>query len=356
MGSPAGSSTWRCLGLVDGRTPNPPQHLVASTLQCRSARRMRRSVWVHAMTAVGHGGAVSHSLPGTLGAASGERGVVRRLPILLVVFAGAAAGLWTWAFLEKRPPLDDYAFLVWGCVVVALGVTSGVVFAFGLDSRAVVDAIQPIDWRPIRLRALAAAAAASAMTCLNLVVDPKAGTARGIGLTVLAIIGGVPAATVLLGIKAAVRITAQSLGADLARVLQSYLDLRILALRLLTALGPLVALTTFALGASNLAQGAWPGLVGVEVIIVFGAFGTSLVGLVYLFPRLALRDQARAMLRELAPLTGREASVLRQELDEREKVERQLGLQSGLMGELQAGIVILSPLLAAAVALLFPSK
>jgi hypothetical protein len=68
-----------------------------------------------------------------------------------------------------------------------------------------------------------------------------------------------------------------------------------------------------------------------------------------------LRREARSLLHELAPLTGLEASTLRQELEEREKVERYLGLHTGLLTELQAGIVILSPLIAAATALLIPS-
>ena len=136
--------------------------------------------------------------------------------------------------------------------------------------------------------------------------------------------------------------------------LQAHLELRGLASRLLTALGSLVALTTFALGASILAHGTWQGQETVAVILVFGAFGTALVGLAYQVPRSALRRDARALLLELAPLTGHDAATLRQELEERENVERHLGLHTGLLTELPAGIVILSPLLVAATALLIP--
>jgi hypothetical protein len=94
----------------------------------------------------------------------------------------------------------------------------------------------------------------------------------------------------------------------------------------------------------------------VEVVIAYGAFGTTLVGLVYALPNHALRDEARALVRELTPLAGKDAAVLRKELDERETLERQLGLTASLMGDLQTGVVLLGPLLAASIALVLPTK
>jgi hypothetical protein len=287
-------------------------------------------------------------------AVSGGIGETARGALVVAVFGLAAWSVWIWSFVEQQRALDDLAFLVWGMLVVALGVTSGVVFVYGFVSCASIDAIQPVDWRPLRGRAAGAAAVASTLLCFNLVINLSTGTVRGVALTVLAIIGGTPAATAMLGIRAAVA-RSESVAMGTARRLQSYLELRRLASQLLTALGSLVALTTFALGASIVAHGTWQGLQTAEVILVFGAFGTTLVALGYQVPRVGLRREARSLLHELAPLTGLEASTLRQELEEREKVERYLGLHTGLLTELQAGIVILSPLIAAATALLIPS-
>lgn len=280
---------------------------------------------------------------------------IARAALVVAGFGLAAWGLWIWAFVEQQRGLDDLPFLVWGILVVALGVTSGVVFVYGLVNRASIDDVRRVDWRPVRVRAAGAAVLASALACLNLVIDPSTGTVRGVALTVLAIIGGTPAATAMLGIRGAVALSG-SVTTGTTRRLQAYLDLRRLASQLLTALGSLVALTTFALGASIVASATWQGMQAAQVILVFGASGTTLVGLGYHVPRTALRREARWLLHELGPLTGPDAAALRHELEEREKVERYLGLHTGLLTELQAGIVILSPLLAAATALLIPGR
>ena len=104
-----------------------------------------------------------------------------------------------------------------------------------------------------------------------------------------------------------------------------------------------------------MATDTWGGVVTTQIILVYGAFGTTLVAVGYQIPRAALRREAFALLEMIAPLAGTSPSTLRAELEEREKVERHLGLQTGLMTELQAGIVILSPVLAAATTLLIPT-
>jgi hypothetical protein len=162
--------------------------------------------------------------------------------------------------------------------------------------------------------------------------------------------------TALLGIRSAVLITGGLEPRQDARRLQGYLDLRGMAVGLLRALGSLVALTTFALGASRRAMPAGtPGLVPPEIVIAFGVIGATLVGLIYAVPSQALRNEARALVRKLTPLAGKDAAALRRELDERENLERQLGLTVSLLSDLQSGIVVLGPLLAASIALLLPS-
>lgn len=52
----------------------------------------------------------------------------------------------------------------------------------------------------------------------------------------------------------------------------------------------------------------------------------------------------------LTPLVSAEAAALRKELDERERLEGQLGLNTSLLGDLQAGLAVFGPLLAASIA------
>jgi hypothetical protein len=283
--------------------------------------------------------------------ATRTQGEIVRIAVVVATFGAVAGALWLWAFAEQRRDLTDLPFLVWGIFVVGLGLTSGLVFIYGMASWAAISALQPIDWRPLQIRTGVAAAVASALVGLNFVIDPSMGTVRGFGLTVVAIIGGFPAFAGMLGIRAAVaaRRSTESRTSDR---LQVYLELRILASQLLSALGSLVALTTFTLGASMLAYRAWQGLVTVQVLLVYGGFGTVLVAVGYQISRSALRQEARLLTAELAPLAAEDPPTLRQELEERDMVERTLGLQTDLLNELQTGIIILSPLLAAASALL----
>ena len=240
--------------------------------------------------------------------------------------------------------------------MLALGLTSGVVFEFGLRQRFAVNELQDLAWGPVVRLTVWVACSAAVLTGFQFFFEQSWAMVRGVTLTVLAIAGGTPAFAALIGVKRAVLITGALGPAEKAQRLRAYLELRSLSLRLLTSLGSLVALTTFALGASKLAQQPdTESVLPVAVVVAFGAVGTTMVGLVYAPPNLALRDEARSLVRALAPLAGKDSAALREELDQREKLERHLGLSISFMGDLQAGIVVLGPLLAASIALLLPS-
>jgi hypothetical protein len=257
----------------------------------------------------------------------------------------------------QRGKFHDERFAVWGILVLALGLASGAVFEFGLRCCALVQQVQPVPWRPIVRLTVGVSSAAVAGTLLDFAFERSAGTARGVLLTILAIVGGAPAVLALLGIKRAVLITGRFEPGENASRLDAYLELRSLSLRLLPALGSLVALTTFALGAARRAVPAGTqSAVPVEVLIAYGAIGTALVGVVYAVPNQALREEARALVRVLTPLISAEAAALRKELDERERLEGQLGLNASLLGDLQSGLAVFGPLLAASIALFLPSS
>lgn len=250
--------------------------------------------------------------------------------VIATAFTLIALAVLVWSFVQQGQSFHDYRLLTWGALAVAIGLTSGAAFEFGLRRRVSVNDVQDIAWRPVVLRALGLSLVVAALICLNLAIDPSSGMARGVILTDLAIVGGIPAVTALLGIKRVIQITGELAPLEKATRLQAYLELRSMGLRLLSVLGSLVALTTFALGAAGLAAPSGTQANLTEVVITFGAIATTLVGLVYALPNQALRAEARALLRLLAPLASEDGAALRQELDEREKLERQLGLTAGL--------------------------
>ncbi len=123
-----------------------------------------------------------------------------------------------------------------GVLVVALGLTSGAVFEFGLRRQVCVDDVQQLAWRPVVCLAVVNSTLAGALSCVNFAIEPSAATARGVALTILAIAGGTPAMAALLGIRSAVLITGGLEPRQDARRLQGYLDLRGMAVGLLRAL------------------------------------------------------------------------------------------------------------------------
>jgi hypothetical protein len=277
--------------------------------------------------------------------------------VAVVAFTLVSLAILAWAFEQHARPAHDYRFLLWGALVLALGIASGAVFVYGLRRRACIDDVQKVTWRPTVKLAIRVSCAAALLACFNFAADPSAGTARGVVLTVSAIVGGTPATVALLGIKQAILTTGGPEPHQEASRVQAYLELRELAAGLLRALGSLVALTTFALGASRDAMPpGTQGLVPAEIVIAFGAIGTTLVGSIYAVPNQALRHEARALVRILAPLKSNDPAALRGELDARQNVERQLGLNAGLLSDLQSAIVVLGPLLAAATTFLLPSR
>ena len=287
----------------------------------------------------------------------GEPGRSSRAVVVLTLFPLVAAATWGWAFQQRGWPWGDLRFLIWGLLVLALGIASGATFEFGLRRRRSIDQVQPVPWRTVESQVVRASVVLGAATLLNLVVEPSWGTVRGIILTGMAITGATPALIAMIGVRQAVVITGGHESTGSASRVNAYLELRSVTLRLLPALGSLVALTTFALGASRLAHVASAqNTANIEWVIATGALGTALVALAFAVPNRALRGEARALVRTLAPLNDDDTPALLKQLDQREKLERQLGLNVTFFGDLQAGVALLGPLLAASVSVFLPTS
>ena len=300
------------------------------------------------------------------GNTSPQQAGIGRAALTVAAFTLTSIALWAWAFEQRgRGAIHDYKFLLWGVLVLGLGVTSGGVFEFGLRQQVRIDAIPRahsedgphVAWGPVVWLAVGISCAVALLASGNFAIGQSAGTVRAVALTILAIVGGTPAIVALLGIREVILITGgREPWVDASR-LHAYLELRAMATGLLRGLGALVALTLFAAGAAR--QALPPGAHGIEppgVVIAFGVIGTTLVGVIYAVPGQALRREARALMRLLAPPRGTEPAELRAELDARENLERQLGLNASLFGDLQSAIVVAAPLIAASVTLFLPSR
>lgn len=146
-----------------------------------------------------------------------------RPAVAVTTFALVSVVIWAWTFEQRGRLIHDYRFLLWGILVLALGITSGAVFESGLRQRARIDDVQQVAWRPVVLLAIGISCVAGILACFNFAVELSAGTTRGVVLTVLAIVGGTPATVALLGIRQAVLATGGREPRENASRVQAYL-------------------------------------------------------------------------------------------------------------------------------------
>ena len=174
----------------------------------------------------------------------------------------------------------------------------------------------------------------------------------------LAAVGAIPAAATIFGVEHSARLQDPTAtpGARVARLLA----LRRITQGLLPALGWLVALSTFALAAGiqvyEQVKGRDPPdpLARLQ-ILVFGLGGSALVGLLFGAASGALRRHGRQLCDELFGLDeAADAPTLLSMAEDRQKLEQLLGIDRGLLAELQTGVIVLGPLLASAGAVFLP--
>src|SRR6266511_2700668 len=182
-------------------------------------------------------------------------------------------------------------------------------------------------------------------------------TWRSVTLLTFTILGSVPA----FGVMDGVRRTAgneSALGTKGEQV-AVLVTLRQLLQRLLAAVGSLVALSTLATGALLAAQPSLPAGSGDNVstelppqsVLVFGGWGSLLVALFYVPAAAAIQRRGQRLCDELFPLDeAEEASAILSLAEGRHKLEKLLGVDRGVIADLQTGLAILGPLLASAAA------
>ncbi|MFI5912071.1 hypothetical protein [Dactylosporangium sp. NPDC051541] len=237
---------------------------------------------------------------------------------------------------------------VWAALAVGLCVAAGVVAGRGLASWQELARAQRLPWsRTVLPTAAIGVGVLLALAAGELgAVHPGRGW-RGDVLVVLAFAGGSFAGVAMFGVATAAA-TRPDPGADMAGLEAAIVELIALRRRLqglLSALGSLVTLSTLALGAGILLGRNQPP----ELVVVFGAGGSALVGLFYAPAAAALRGRGErlAALVFAAAKPGDVVGLIEQ-IERRSKLEQLLGLDRTVLGDLQSAIPVLGPLIAAA--------
>ena len=167
--------------------------------------------------------------------------------------------------------------------------------------------------------------------------------------------GAVPGACLTYGIRRAAISCVPGSQGDLTGLL---LALRTLLQRLLAAAGLVVALVTFSAGtwwslerSLHSPYGNRPS----QFVLIFGAFGTTFVTLLYVPARGALQRRGEQLRDVLFPLHGlNDETVILSRASDRQALGEVLGLERGTFAYLQGGFVRLAPLIASAAAAFQP--
>ena len=263
-------------------------------------------------------------------------------------------------------------WMIWATIAVAATTAAGLICGYGLGrwydlSQLCTISVGQVFWWVTAL-------AAGGLVLMNIAVvlpspmhvNATGGPGGGLGsglVGMFAIVAAIPVAAVMLGMWRAVG-SGAPLGPKDAPVgtrgdeVRQLLALRRLLQGMLAAVGSLVALVTFTAGTWWLLERSLHTEFGSrprQFVLIFGAFGSTLVGLVYGPAWMALQRRGHQLCDTMFPLHGLddEAKIVGLVAD-RQTLEQTLGLNRGFLADLQGGIVILAPLLVGAVAAFLP--
>lgn len=275
----------------------------------------------------------------------------------LPVAIGCCSGIAIVATVDYR---DEALWPVWAALGIALTTASGLVFVYG------VRRWNDLPLGPLRLPDVAAPitslAAVAMLTTAFSLFQEGASAWRGPALVSLAIVGSMPCACTMFGIRRAARdhlpgsktIGVRTVGlVELGRVLRR---------RLLPTVGSLVALATLALAtaaklhANRVAEaGADVQPMPPELILVFGGIGSLLVGSLYVPAASAIRQEGESLGDLLFDLRPEEDGArITELLEKRRKFEETLGVDRDFLADLQTSVVVLGPIMSSALGSLLP--
>lgn len=274
-------------------------------------------------------------------------------PSLAVPVLGFVVGV---GVVATYPDRDAPLWFVWALLAVALSTAGGAVFAYGRQRWADLCALH-------RMHVCDVAVPVGIIIVVSLLPNlalflrgPEQANWRSSLLVTFASLAAVPAAGVAYGVRYAAR--SESLSRSSGGRLAALIALRRLLDRLLAAVGPLVALATLELAALIALERSVHAQFGdrpPQYVLIFGGVGSLLVALVYVPAWAALRRGGYQLCAELFPMSHlAQPSAILCRAEDRQKLERLLGVDRSVLGDLQTGVAILAPLLASAATTFLP--
>ncbi|WP_155369120.1 hypothetical protein [Catellatospora vulcania] len=245
---------------------------------------------------------------------------------------------------------DDKDKMIFVVVAALLGAASGEAFGFGLSRWAEVRAMHRIVKRRVWFAVLTVLVVAGGLMFTTPLLLPELEgaeslTERGIAISLLAIVGGLPSAATLAAVK---QVAADPLPGTPGQQLDALLRLRRMCARMLSQLGILVLLV---MGVNAAAR-----TVGDElnpgVVIFSGVVASFVVGTMYAPTAATLRRRGQLYVERHFSLDQVPVGELIEAAENKGKLEKLLSLDQTTFGELKAGLVVLSPVVAGAVALM----
>ncbi|MEU7826623.1 hypothetical protein [Catellatospora sp. NPDC049133] len=262
---------------------------------------------------------------------------------LLTMLVGALIG----AGIAWSSPKHPMTFVV---VAALLGAAAGEAFGFGLSRWAEVRRLHVIVKRRVWLSVGSVLVLAGALVYATpFVLRSDSGadnlTSRGVALSALAIFGGLTSAATLAAVK---QVVADPLPGTPGQQLDALLRLRRMCARMMSQLGILVLLVM----AVNAAALDWGAALDKGVVLYSGVVASFVVGAMFAPTAATLRRRGQLYLERHFSLDEVATGELIEAAENKAKLEKLLGLDQTTFGELKAGLVVLSPVVAGLIAVM----
>ncbi|HEX6685656.1 MAG TPA: hypothetical protein VF062_22970 [Candidatus Limnocylindrales bacterium] len=238
---------------------------------------------------------------------------------------------------------DLTPWLIFVLVGGLLGAAAGEAFGFGFGRWREVKRYHSIRlWRVwlsiVLMLVIAAALIYSARYAFE---DTKTLSWRGAALAGLAIAGGLSSAATLAAIR---QVAADPLPGSPGQQLNALLRMRQMSSRMLSQLGVLVLLII----AVNVAGANWGETRQDPNVGIFsGVVASFVIATIYVPTASALRRRGAIFVERNFSLADTGVAELVDAAEERQKLEKMLGLDQTTFGELKAGFVVLTPIVVA---------
>jgi hypothetical protein len=273
-------------------------------------------------------------------------GDIRLFTMIVGAVIGAALAM------RSHPSVADQQqkWLIFTLAATLLGVAAGEAFGFGLSRWAEVKQYHVIKrWRVWFSVLIVLAVAAGLVTATPYLFNGSENlTDNGIALSALAVVGGLPIALTLAAIK---QVVADPLPGNAGQQLDALLRLRRMASRMLSQLGLLVLLV---MGVNAAALDWGLQTQNPNVVIYSGVVASFVVAVMYVPSASTLRKRGAIYVERNFPLGNVSTGQLITAADDRQKLEKMLGLDQTTFGEIKAGFVVLTPVVVGLIASFIP--